>query len=90
MFDVPMSVYPQSSVGNFEVLALTWCWHFTLTDSSSSDELPVSRISAILIASPLSDEDVELLMGKLLEKQESNVEWEAVSLSLCFVDVYCH
>lgn len=50
-----------------------------LSDTFSSDELPVSRISEILIASPLSDEDVEMLMGKLLEKQESNMEWEAVS-----------
>ena len=46
--------------------------------SSSSDELPASRIAEILTASLLSDEDIELLMGKLLEKQEANVEWEAV------------
>lgn len=73
----------------FTHIALLICYEsfFFSVDSSSSDELPVSRIAAILIASPLSDEDVELLMRKLLEKQESNVEWEAVSL-MCAVCLF--
>lgn len=44
----------------------------------SSLELPASKISEILTASVLTDADVELLMEKLLEKQEANQEWDTV------------
>ena len=42
--------------------------------------MPVSRITEILGASSLTDEEIEALIGLLLEKSNMNSEWEAVSL----------
>lgn len=39
--------------------------------------MPGSQIAEIVVNSPLSDEEVQLVMEKLLEKQDE--EWEAVS-----------
>lgn len=39
--------------------------------------MPGSQIAEIVVNSPLSDEEVQLVMDKLLEKQDE--EWEAVS-----------
>lgn len=45
----------------------------------SQDVLPASRISAIVGASSLTDEEIQWLIGQLLEKSKANSEWEAVS-----------
>ena len=42
------------------------------------EALPASRISDIVIASSLSDEDIQQLMDVLLEKMNTNAEWQAV------------
>lgn len=43
--------------------------------------MPGSQIIQAVANSTLSDEEVQLVMEKLLEKQEE--EWEAVSLCIC-------
>lgn len=48
---------------------------------SPGDGLPVSRITEIVSASSLSDDDIQQLMSTLLEQMNTNSEWEAVSLS---------
>ena len=42
------------------------------------EALPASRISDIVISSSLSDEDIQQLMDVLLEKMNTNAEWQAV------------
>ena len=43
------------------------------------EALPASRISDIVMASSLSDEDIQQLMDVLLEKMNTNAEWQEVS-----------
>lgn len=42
------------------------------------EALPASRISDIVSVSSLSDEDIQQLMDVLLEKMNTNAEWQAV------------
>lgn len=45
----------------------------------SAEALPASRISEIVGASSLSDDDIQQLIEQLLEKMNANAEWQAVS-----------
>lgn len=45
----------------------------------SRDGLPAARIADIVSASSLTDEEIEPLIELLLEKSNTNSEWEAVS-----------
>ncbi len=45
---------------------------------SPDDGLSVTRIAEIVSASPLSDDDIQQLVSALLEKMNTNAEWEAV------------
>jgi len=49
------------------------------TASDFGEGMPVTRISEIVSASPLSDDDIQQLVSVLLEKMNTNSEWEAVS-----------
>ncbi len=46
--------------------------------SDGVEALPASRISDIVTSSSLSDEDIQQLMDVLLEKMNTNAEWQAV------------
>ncbi len=48
--------------------------------AGAEDGLPVSRITEIVGASPLTDDDIQQLVSVLLEKMNTNSEWEAVSV----------
>ena len=45
--------------------------------------LPASRILEIVGASPLSDDDIQQLIEQLLEKRNTNAEWQEVSGGGC-------
>ena len=45
----------------------------------SAEMLPASRILEIVGASPLSDDDIQQLIEQLLEKRNTNAEWQEVS-----------
>lgn len=45
--------------------------------------MPGSQIAEMVVNSPLSDDEVQLVMEKLLEKQDE--EWEAVSKTINLV-----
>lgn len=47
--------------------------------SGGEDGLSVTRITEIVGASPLTDDDIQQLLSVLLEKMNTNSEWEAVS-----------
>ena len=56
--------------------------HQTVTKPPFTDAvegMPVSKISEIVGASPLSDDDVQELIEQLLEKMTMNAEWQGVS-----------
>ena len=56
----------------------------------SPDALPASRITDIVGASTLTDEEIQWLIGLLLEKSKANSEWEAVSVLQCVCVRYEH
>ena len=58
-------------------LSLSLCLSVSL-HSDGVEALPASRISDIVISSSLSDEDIQQLMDVLLEKMNTNAEWQAV------------
>ena len=71
----------------FLSLRLTLCLSLSISVSLSLslslpldgvEALPASRISDIVISSSLSDEDIQQLMDVLLEKMNTNAEWQAV------------
>ncbi len=57
--------------------------------ASPDDGLPASRIADIVSASPLSDDDIQQLVSALLEKMNTNSEWEAVRERVCVCVCVC-
>ena len=73
LFDICLS--PSHSLS----LSLHLCLSLSLSPPLDGVEaLPASRISDIVISSSLSDEDIQQLMDVLLEKMNTNAEWQAV------------
>ena len=72
VIDAKYSVY-NISLSMSPYLSLSLCLH-----SDGVEALPASRISDIVISSSLSDEDIQQLMDVLLEKMNTNAEWQAV------------
>ena len=75
LFDISLS--PSHSLS----LSLHLCLSLSISLSLPLDgveALPASRISDIVISSSLSDEDIQQLMDVLLEKMNTNAEWQAV------------
>lgn len=52
--------------------------------------LPASRILEIVGASPLSDDDIQQLIEQLLEKRNTNAEWQEVSGAILKPVVHPH
>lgn len=48
----------------------------------SMEALPAARIADIVTASSLSDDDIQQLIDQLLDKMNTNAEWQGVSSSL--------
>ena len=72
----------------FVLLILSTVYSFDLSSSLPSDgveALPASRISDIVSVSSLSDEDIQQLMDVLLEKMNTNAEWQAVGDNQCLI-----
>lgn len=46
------------------------------------EALPAARIADIVTASSLSDDDIQQLIDRLLDKMNTNAEWQGVSSSL--------
>lgn len=56
----------------------------------SAEMLPASRILEIVGASPLSDDDIQQLIEQLLEKRNTNAEWQEVSGAILKPVVHPH
>ena len=69
-----MFLHPLSIV----LLLLLLLLLFWLPFLDAVDALPASRISDIVVSSSLSDEDIQQLMDVLLEKMNTNAEWQEV------------
>lgn len=75
-----MSIYLQ--LGGFTSCG---CYNKHCTfPSGSMEALPASRIVDIVTASSLSDDDIQQLIDQLLEKMNTNAEWQAVSSLISF------
>ena len=74
---MPSTAYTILSPSLSLSLSLSLCLSVSL-HSDGVEALPASRISDIVISSSLSDEDIQQLMDVLLEKMNTNAEWQAV------------